>query len=311
MPISITLRSRTKAIRTINGVFEDKTSLDQIKVIDIKNNLKSSTKLDPLRQRLTTVDKKVLDDDDKTLAEYGLQEGDDILFKDLGPQISWKTVFLIEYLGPLLIHPLFYTSNPFSNLIYGSPVTHGRMQRIAFVMVMAHFLKRQLETIFVHRFSNATMPIRNIFKNSFHYWVLSGFLLAGPIYGHGSSLSKLRGTIFESKFYLGLCTLLWAYAEISNLIVHLHLRSLRPAGTKKRALPIGYGFKLVACPNYLFESLAWLSYCLLTCHWSSLVFLMVSSIQMSIWAVKKKKNYKREFGALVSSGWKAIYPFIL
>lgn len=28
----------------------------------------------------------------------------------------------------------------------------------------AHYAKRLLETIFVHRFSNATMPIMNLFK---------------------------------------------------------------------------------------------------------------------------------------------------
>jgi len=26
-----------------------------------------------------------------------------MVFKDLGPQVSWKTVFMFEYAGPLLI----------------------------------------------------------------------------------------------------------------------------------------------------------------------------------------------------------------
>ena len=39
------------------------------------------------RQRLTTTDKKVLDDDDKSMSDYGLKDGDTVEVKDLGPQI--------------------------------------------------------------------------------------------------------------------------------------------------------------------------------------------------------------------------------
>ena len=42
-------------------------------------------------------------------------------------------------------------------------------------MVLGHYLKREFETIFIHRFSNATMPFLNVFKNSTHYWILLGF----------------------------------------------------------------------------------------------------------------------------------------
>eukprot|EP00042_Codosiga_hollandica_P022183 m.80392 g.80392 ORF g.80392 m.80392 type:complete len:75 (-) comp50689_c0_seq7:2460-2684(-) len=38
------------------------------------------------------------------------------------------------------------------------------LERIAMVCWVFHYAKRLYETVFVHRFSHATMPIRNIFK---------------------------------------------------------------------------------------------------------------------------------------------------
>ena len=39
---------------------------------------------------------------------------------------------------------------------------------------------------------------------------------------------------------------------------------MRPAGTTKRGIPYGFGFGLVSCPNYLFETLAWTTITVMT-----------------------------------------------
>lgn len=44
---------------------------------------------------------------------------------------------------------------------------------------------------------------------------------------------------------------------MSNLHTHITLRNLRPPGTRARAIPRGFGFNLVSCPNYLFEIFGW------------------------------------------------------
>merc|ERR1719361_2834880 len=95
----------------------------------------------------------------------------ELVFKDLGPQVSWRTVFLVEYFGPMLMHTLCFA---IPSLFYpGTSIKPKTMtQKIAFAMIIIHYMKREFETVFVHRFSASTMPILNIFKNSFHYWIL-------------------------------------------------------------------------------------------------------------------------------------------
>jgi very-long-chain enoyl-CoA reductase len=63
-----------------------------------------SEQLIPARQRIT-LDKTAFVDDDKTLDDYGVKEGDSLFVKDLGPQISWRTVFLVEYVSPSSFEP--------------------------------------------------------------------------------------------------------------------------------------------------------------------------------------------------------------
>ncbi|BGO97413.1 Very-long-chain enoyl-CoA reductase [Rhodotorula toruloides] len=57
----------------------------------LKSAIASKVKLDVHRQRITTPDKKLLDDDAKPLGEFGVKSGDTLEIKDLGPQIgaSW------------------------------------------------------------------------------------------------------------------------------------------------------------------------------------------------------------------------------
>lgn len=159
------------------------------------------------RQRLTTEDKKVLETD-KTLGEQGLEGDCTIYFKDLGRQIGWRTVFLIEYGGPILIHPLFYH---LSKYIYSTSFTHSPMQTACYYMVMAHFIKRELETIFVHRFSHGTMPFRNVFKNSAHYWLLSGVNLAFWVYGPW--FARGQGVSVRNDIWLYGSVAVWAVSD--------------------------------------------------------------------------------------------------
>jgi very-long-chain enoyl-CoA reductase len=89
-------------------------------------------------------------------------------------------------------------------------------------MVVGHYVKRELETLFVHRFSNDTMPFMNLFKNSFHYWFLFGFInmyfFLHPKYTPPTWASE--------KVHIAIA-ILFAIFEFFNLMTHITLRNLR------------------------------------------------------------------------------------
>ena len=262
------------------------------------------------RQRLAKADKQPLIDDEKRLSDLGVEGTAALTVKDLGPQISWRTVFLVEYAGPLIIHPLIYYGAPSFWARFGYSYNTSLIQTIAFVLIMAHFVKRELESLFVHRFSNATMPAFNIVKNSSHYWLLSGLVLGGGLYSPSLGTEAVSGTLRNNRVFLAICACVWLVAELGNLHSHLILMSLRPKGTRVRQIPRGGAFELVSCPNYFFEAVAWFAITIMTHSLSSLIFLVVSSVQMTLWAVKKHKNYRKEFGAQYPRQRKIMYPFV-
>ncbi|KAK2733366.1 3-oxo-5a-steroid 4- dehydrogenase [Myotisia sp. PD_48] len=231
---------------------------------------------------------------DVTIESNGLRSRSTIYVKDLGAQIGWRTVFIIEYLGPLLIHPLvLYVLRPY---LYRSPSPippPSDLQVLTCTLLVIHFLKRELETIFVHRFGSATMPAMNVFRNSAHYWILGGINLAYWLFSPGSSTAISHPN--PALLYCGLA--LFAFGQVANFSAHITLRNLRKSGSTERAIPTGFGFNWVTCPNYLFEVTAWLGIYLVSgLNWSVLLFLVVGSATMIKWAGQKEKRYRREFG---------------
>ena len=267
-------------------------------VKSLKNSILSSrVALQPSRQRLTIsgTSKPIVLEDGKTLSSYGIKDGSTVTVKDMGPQISWRTVFILEYLGPLLIHQavFFYRLNTTTMLF---------TQILAYACITFHFAKREYESIFVHRFSNSTMPVANLFKNSFHYWALSGVMLSYYLYTPNYVSPSIPTVLLALPIFIA--------AELGNFYSHVVLRDLRPAGSSVRGIPRGFGFNLVSCPNYTFEILAWASLSLMTGLLSMWIFTIISGSIMTMWALKKHRRYRRDFTDYPKSR-KAIIPFIL
>lgn len=148
------------------------------------------------------------------------------------------------------------------------------------------------------------MPLNNLFKNCAYYWlfgVVIGYPLCSPAYVAPSS---------EVQVWLGFAIFL--LCEIGNLICHVMLSNLRPAeGSKKRPIPSGFLFNLVACPNYTFEVFSWVGFSIMVNIPFSYLFTLVGLYQMSEWALKKHQEYKKTYGKEYTDlRRKAIIPFV-
>ncbi|PKI84959.1 Tsc13p [Malassezia vespertilionis] len=185
----------------------------------------------------------------------------------------------------------------------------GPQISLTLLLCMLHFLKRELETIFVHRFSHATMPLFNIFKNSTHYWILSGVLIAVGVYSPFHGEEALLGLWRKSPTFLATCVIVWVLAEFGNLQTHIILMRLRPPGTRVRNIPRGGLFEMVSCPNYFYEVLSWVAVTVMTMSFAALLFTLVSAAQMTVWAIKKHKAYRSEFQGTYPKR-KIMYPFV-
>lgn len=262
----------------------------------------------PERQSFRTDIKSKLLKDEVLLKDVGLSKGGKLFFKDLGPQLRWRTVFLTEYTGPLVIYLLFYLR---PTIIYGEAASKPMhdVAHLACYCWTGHFAKRLLETIFIHRFSNATMPIRNIFKNSGFYWSFAGlvsYFVSHPLY--------TPPTYGSVQIYIGLAG--FVFCELGNMSIHIALRNLRPAGSKERKIPhptdnpFTVLFSYVSCPNYTYELGSWISFSVMTQSAAAVLFTIVGFYQMAVWAAGKHQNYLKEFKEYPRAR-KPIVPFLL
>uniref|UniRef100_A0A2I9LPX6 very-long-chain enoyl-CoA reductase n=1 Tax=Centruroides hentzi TaxID=88313 RepID=A0A2I9LPX6_9SCOR len=246
--------------------------------------------------------------DSITLQVLDLKSDCELYFKDLGPQIGWTTVFFWEYFGPLLMYLLCYFR---PRLLYGEDASRKMetVVKIAAVCWTVHYVKRILETFFVHRFSHGTMPIRNLFRNCSYYWMFAffiGYYINHPLYTP-PSLGKLQVHFGLIGFVL---------SEIGNFSIHIALRNLRPPGSRERKIPrptsnpFTLAFDYVSCPNYFYEVYAWIFFSIMTQCLVAFLFALAGFYQMAVWALQKHRNYRKDFPDYPKQR-KAIIPFLL
>ncbi|TID30692.1 hypothetical protein CANINC_000608 [Pichia inconspicua] len=313
--VNIIINPTSKHLKKINCDTTPNTRVSNI--IDAyasKNNVSDPNriKFSYLPDGDKTSKKKVTLKNYLTLKENGLdfekEPTINVYAKDVGPQIGWRTVYFIEYLGPMIIHSIFY-------YLYYDPSKMNYTQLAAFNITLLHYLKREYETLFIHSFSADTMPLAFLFRNSGHYWIINGLFIAFSIYApqidyHNRALNFIHHvadrSLDELKIYGGLMLVF----ELCNLYCHVILRRLRSDGSREHRIPQGFAFNLVSFPNYFFEVLSWTVFAVMTNNWSSYVFLVVGSATMMVWAKQKHAKYRKTFGDKYPKNRKAMIPFI-
>ncbi|KAM4721206.1 very-long-chain enoyl-CoA reductase-like [Rhinophrynus dorsalis] len=218
-----------------------------------------------------------------------------LYFRDLGPQIGWTMVFLTEYAGPLFVYFLFYFRMPFFyGLAKAFTSSPHSVVHLACCCHSFHYIKRLIETIFVHRFSHGTMPLRSIVKNCFYYWGFAAWLayyINHPLYTPPS----------YGKKQISLAMIMFLICESGNFSIHVALSNLKQDGSRTRRIPFPtrnpftWLFFFVSCPNYTYEVGSWISFTVMTQCAPVGVFTLIGFVQMTIWAKEKHHRYVKEF----------------
>lgn len=197
-------------------------------------------------------------------------------------------------------------------IIYGLPlltavVCYNAMFRpdsayhvVLFAAFVAHFGKRVVEVLFVHRYSKPMGP--------------GTALLIGGLYSYFAVSAHFQQNIFLSPLEgdtMPLLPLLFGgfiflLGQAMNLYHHLLLRNLRKTGDTGYAVPQGGLFGYVTCPHYFFEILAWIGYAIMARHlsiWGIVIiiaaYLAGRARQTREWYLEQVPGYPEERKALV------------
>ncbi|HEY4102241.1 MAG TPA: hypothetical protein VGM44_00055 [Polyangiaceae bacterium] len=160
----------------------------------------------------------------------------------------------------------------------------------------AHFLRRTLESAFVHRYSKPRILPGDYLTEYIYYW---GF---GTWIAWSLAATTHHAPAFAQQI-AGLAV--FVLAEAGNARAHWMLRNLRAARTSEKSIPRGFLFEWISCPHYLCEILSWVGFNLLTQTIAGALFMLVGAGILGAWAHTRHVAYKKAFTGEAGS---ELYP---
>ncbi len=171
------------------------------------------------------------------------------------------------------------------------------IQWAVYLAVSLHFMKRVLESLFLHRYSGPIDPVTTLVIASFYSFAAG---LIGWV--NQASLPAL-----DAWFYVGV--VLFVFGQAGNFYHHKLLADLRK-NSLDYFIPKGGLFAYVVCPHYLFEIVAWLGIALLSRHLAAWMVLLFIICYLTARALRVLKWYHEKFKEFPKDR-KAILPFVL
>lgn len=232
---------------------------------------------------------------------------------DFSPSIPSRLGMVLIYAPAMLVPPVYALATGFL-ISYGNAVYN---YVVAF-MLFAHFGKRVLECLFVHRYSGNT-KLGSTLTISGLYAVTSFIFLRATLRPLDDSCGWMSlcdpNQRSSPLLYTGL--VLFIIGTIGNFYHHLLLRNLRPPGGSKYVVPTGGLFRHVCCPHYFCEIVTWWGIVLATGQMNGLATMWMMMWYLGGRSHSTMKWYREKETALMSSedftlhrGWKRMYPFV-
>ncbi|KAK3275213.1 hypothetical protein CYMTET_16646 [Cymbomonas tetramitiformis] len=207
-----------------------------------------------------------------------------------------KFGMFIIYVGAMLVNLVCL-----SGMLFSDHEIHNSRQVLVAICLSVHFVKRELEVLFLHRFSGVTeLPVA---------LMISVFYTLGSV-----QIEYFVSTVSESYYganpsSLPVGVVLFVTGTLGNLYHHSLLAGLRKPNEKKYVKPEGGLFSLVTCPHYFFELMAWYGISILSLQLNVFLngfamtsYLLGRSVATSRWYREKMEDYPQKM--------KCIIPFV-
>ena len=166
----------------------------------------------------------------------------------------------------------------------------GSRQPLVAQMMIAHFGKRSLECLLLHKYSGS-MPLASSLFITFFY---STETFAAV---HYAGLVEVSSYV---SWWLPTGLALFGVGLAGNFYHHWLLATLRKPGEKGYKVPRGGGFEYVAAPHYFFELVGWLGVAAVSQHiicigffMAMATYLMDRAMAQSEWNNRKLDNYPK------------------